>query len=174
MVKTIKTLFFFSVFLYTNSSFSRPSYIQSIYRESFQMARERPWQLINCTSLMATLSFLGYVAQKRYKEDKPITSVREALTTIGVVIPLHFYLQEIIFTFHLYSSKSLSDKIYKSCESVYMHSLGEYPSDQLALGFDVFMLTIGANILIELNDLCSDKKKISKEITDKENTSNVT
>ncbi len=130
--------------------------------------------MINLTSLMATLGFLGYVAQKRYKEDRPITSAREALTTIGVVIPLHFFMANCVYKLYCYSSRSLSEKIYISCKSIYEDSLAEYPCDQLALGFDVFMLTIGANILIELNDLCSHKKQIPKEITDKENTSNAT
>ena len=141
MLKTIKIFFFFFTFLYIAPSFAKTEggCIKLIYRESLKMAKKEPWLLMTYTSLIGTISFLGLVAQKRYDEGKPVTTARETLTAIGMVLSTHTFLHDFIKNFYdksssySYSYYPLHKKIYECCAGAYEASCGEYPSSSSLL-----------------------------------------
>ena len=171
MLKTIKISFLFFTFLSTNFSFSKADYLQTFYKDTLSMAKDQPCQLVTNMSFYGTLGFLGYIAEKRYSEGRPVATLRETLTAIGMVISSQAFLFNFSWNFHKCSYYPFHKRIYESFKMVFEDSCGKNPDDETALAFDIFMVTLGANILLELKNKYNKKRIISTKTAGKKTTS---
>ena len=153
MLKTIK-IFFLALFC-MNSFPKEASFFKDLYRSSLETAESNPSLCFTNTLILGSLGYLGYIAQRRYKEGKPVATLREILTVAGLTPSAYVFLSNFANNFDWYShfSLSLHERIYNSCKRVYAHSWGKDASDGEALVFDIFMLTAGTNILLESKNI---------------------